>query len=246
MGLFNLFNKRTNPILEKLIEDKNKQLWDEMSFMHKIELVSWNREEYAAEIQNKDARIYISNTYINSALFTHELLHLKLRSENIFFAIFIYKVCENQYILMDILNLQNALLIGNLLDHIFMYKEFTDMGYREENFVLDYNADKFTKKEHLMLSKEFSELRIKRDVIGYYITKYIALRTLKESKSNYSYAYDALYRIDNQLYHLLESMMNRLISLSEKNYRTVSEHYLQIIGDFLKDLEVWINGKIII
>lgn len=246
MELFNLFNKSSKHNIERQIDDKNKHLWDEISGQYDIEVISWKRGEYAAEVQGNRVTLFVSDINVNPALFTHELLHLKLRLNNVLFAIFIYKVCENQLALANIFNLQNALLIGNLLDHVFMYNEYIEMGYTEENFAFDYGTDKFTEDEEKMLSEGFSNRIIKSDIAGYYITKYVALRTLKESGKDYTHAFNALSAIDSQLYQISKKMMDELMVLSLNGYKSVSEQYIQIIGDFLIGLELWTEDKVII
>lgn len=245
MGVFNCFNKQPKLNIEKQIDDKNKHLWDEISTCYEIEVINWKRGEYAAEVQDKKVTLFVSDTNINPALFAHELLHLKLKKENVLFAVFIYYSCENHISLMNVFNLQNAALMGNLLDHVFMFKEFMGMGYTEENFAFDYGTDKFTNDEKKMLSDGFSQNILTSSVIGYYITKYVALRALKETGKDYAYAHNVLKIIDSQLYQLSKTMMDRLIALSLLDYKSVSEQYIQIIGDFLIDLETWTSNKII-
>lgn len=246
MGLFNLFNKPSKLIIEKQIDDKNKYLWDEISSQYEVEVISWKRGEYAAEVQDKKVTLFVSDTDVNPALFAHELLHLKLRRENILFALFIYYSCDNHIPLMDIFNLQNASLMGNLLDHVFMYDEYKSLGYTEENFAFDYGTDKFTEDEGQMLSEGFSNGIIKSEVVGYYLTKYVALRALKETGKDYTHAFYALNSIDSQLFQISKTMIDKLIALSLKDLKSVSEQYTQIVGDFLVGLESWTEDKVIV
>ena len=246
MGLFNLFKKQSNPSIDRQIDDKNKHLWDEISAQYEIEVISWKRGEYAAEVQDKKVTLFVSDTDVNPALFAHELLHIKLRSENVFFAVFIYKVCENHFVLMNIFNLQNASLMGNLLDHIFMYNEYSGMGYTEDNVAFDYGTDKFTEDEGQMLLKGFSNSIIKSEVVGYYLTKYVALRALKETGKDYTHAFHVLNSIDSHLFQISKTMMDKLIDLSLNDYKSVSEQYMQIVGEFLVGLESWTEDKVIV
>ena len=66
---------------------------------------------------------------------------------------------------------------------------------------------------------------------------------LENGKKNQSFMSTDSCNIWNQI---SKKMMDELMVLSLNGYKSVSEQYIQIIGDFLIGLELWTEDKVII
>lgn len=64
-----------------LIDDRNFELWNSLRIDHDIEIRKENRSDYLAFSKSGKTIISVPYDNIDSASFTHELLHIYLRSK---------------------------------------------------------------------------------------------------------------------------------------------------------------------
>jgi len=123
------------------IDNRNKSLWDEMSSRYKLAVVKANCKSYELKYEEGNDHVVILVTdEILKGIFTHELLHLKLRSYNLnaFLHYESLKNLKSSYIVSSIVNLLNN------IEHILFLDEFIDLGFNESEFTMDYHTSKYT------------------------------------------------------------------------------------------------------
>lgn len=235
-----------NRLLKSLLDEKNKELWNEVNSIYNIKLKRYKGYIYASGISQKRAKIYIPNKNISSSLFTHELLHLKLNASNLHIGFYLFKLCENDDILSCIFNYQNSMVIGNLLEHEFTYKQFIALGYKEDEFVCDYNTDKFTDKDKELIKNSTG---IDYDCIYFFISKYIVLKTIRESNRDYSDALMYMHSVNIDLFFIADQFYQKIKELFQLPVQdaeiiiisTINNLLEMLRGYFLKKISIELN-----
>lgn len=237
-------------ITEGLIDDRNRELWDLLNFNFEIEVVKDGRNNYSVySIRNK-ATIFVQQDNINSASFTHELLHIYLRFKQIFISSELFLIVKENKRLSQFMSNNLLKHIGNCLDHIKTLPIFLKLGYDNSEFISDYHIHKLLDFDIKSIETNFYS---KFGFIKYYHKKTIDLYIGKffaaVACSNRSFDYDTqlkkLRKIDVQLFDILESflLMWRDFNIDEDN-PLVSYH--TVLYNFEKKLDNWAKHKIII
>ncbi|AYD46395.1 hypothetical protein D6B99_01430 [Arachidicoccus soli] len=83
--IFDYYNqnikKNVNEIdLTGLIDDRNKKLWDEIRAKQSVQVQPSDNGGYAVLTSNDEAIVYFDDNNRDPAAFTHELLHIKERT----------------------------------------------------------------------------------------------------------------------------------------------------------------------
>ena len=160
---FDALNIHTEPILAEELDlntlfDKNgMELYNELENEYIFSFSYYNQDSPAINLNGIYAEFLIpqsKNMYKN--LFTHELLHLYLLFNGINNKLSLLNSI-GKYNLSEVLSLsENEIIyIHNFLDHIIMYNDFKNMGYKDNEFVVDYNEDRFNKDVSFYLEYRF-------------------------------------------------------------------------------------------
>lgn len=131
-------------IEQRFIDQRNKDLWERMIYRYRIG-VNDDYSFYKLDYQNEMSDVYIlTDKEYNKALFTHELLHLELRSVG-------FNACDGldkKYLLQPEIELEKFLvgLLYNLLnniEHIIFSDRFQSLGFKKSEFVADYKTSEY-------------------------------------------------------------------------------------------------------
>ena len=69
--------------LSILIDDKNIDLWNELSKIYEVELISSPEQNYRSKVSGNIATISINENDLSSIFFSYVLLQLYLKSKNV-------------------------------------------------------------------------------------------------------------------------------------------------------------------
>lgn len=141
-----------------LIDNRNLGLWNSLIMVHDIEIRKEMRPDYLAFSKSGKTIISVPYDNIDPASFTHELLHIYLRTKDIFIGGGLTLSIKESEILSRIFSDNLIEHIGNCLDHIKMLPEFLDLGFDENDFLSDYSVNKLTDKEILKIKKHYCKL----------------------------------------------------------------------------------------
>lgn len=231
-----------------LVDNKNSDLWNELQAVQRIEIQFEKRKEYYAFSQNDKSVIHIPDNDINPASFTHELLHIYLRTKKVFIGGGLKLSIKEKPTLSRIFS--EALLehIGNCLDHIKMLPEFLKIGYDRKEFLLDYSTNKFTDEELRNLKANFIHNGFFKKVynasaVDFYVGKYFAIGTCPNNELDYSNALNELQKIDKDLFSILEKFLKEWIDFDYTNDDPIAGSYHLFLFDFVDELENWTKGK---
>ncbi len=128
--------------LDKLLDKRNINLWDSLSKLHKIELADSMEPNYITHFLNEKITIYIQPDNYCPAAFTHELLHIFLKSNKVNIAFDLdNRIAESEKLFYVFSNRLKE-HIGNCLEHSKMLPIYLELGYEEQLFISDLRKGK--------------------------------------------------------------------------------------------------------
>lgn len=230
----------TRGVRKTLTIGRNKNLYDTVKHHFDIEIVLWEQPFYSANINGRDVIIFVDKNNIKPELFCHELLHLKLKLYNLYIGSAIYRLSMEDELLSEIFDESTWMLWGNLLEHIFMFEEYSDMGYEERYFVGDYDDDKFTKEEEEEFKYDFKSGDIySLPILRKYITKHAVLRISKNKNQDYTEALRTLEKVDKYLFEVLDANINAFYEMNKKGYVYAGSEYMHVLYNCLSGIRNW-------
>ncbi len=101
-----------------LIDNRNLELWNSLRMVHDIEIRKEKRPDYLAFSKNSKTIIFVPFDNVDPASFTHELLHIYLRTKKVFIGGGLTVSIKESEKLSRIFSDNLIDHIGNCLDHI--------------------------------------------------------------------------------------------------------------------------------
>jgi hypothetical protein len=234
-----------------LLDERNSNLWRELNSVHEIETQFDKRKEYRISSQNNKTTIYVPFNDINPASFTHELLHIFLRTKKVLIGGGLQLFINEKPNLSKIFPLTLIEHISNCLEHIKMLPQYLEMDFDRKDFLFDYAENKFTEKELKNLKSNFVSEDLSLPIynasaISFFIGKYFAVKACPNIAFDYSDALNEMQKLDIDLFSILERFLNAWINFDYNDEDPVSGSYHFLMFDFLDEMGTWINGKQII
>jgi len=232
-----------------LIDNRNLELWNSLRSVHEIEIRKESRQDYHAYSKSNKTIISVPYDNLDTASFTHELLHIYLRTKDVFIGGGLTLSIKESEKLSKIFS--DALIdhIGNSLDHIKMLPEFLKLGYPESEFISDYSTNKLTVEEIIKIKNNFKtnflfKTTYNASAIDFFIGKYFAVSACTNTTFDYPKELAELKKIDVELFEILETFV---IEWKKYDYTNpdVLNSYHTILFDFIEKLEKWTDNKTI-
>ena len=242
---FDALNIHTEPILAEELDlntlfDKNgMELYNELENEYIFSFSYYNQDSPAINLNGIYAEFLIPQSKnMCKNLFTHELLHLYLLFNGINNKLSLLNSI-GKYNLSEVLSLsENEIIyIHNFLDHIIMYNDFKNMGYKDNEFVVDYNEDRFNKDVSFYLEYRFKYNSPDDYAISFFISKYIGLRSPVCRIRDYSKAYKLMKSLNRRLYDVCKEFVDEYISIAHEDYSYIKSNYESIIDRFVSNLK---------
>lgn len=227
-----------------LIDDRNEDLWEEMNQAYSIEVKEAEEPGYLSSIDGKDVRIEVDMDNLNPHSFTHELLHLYLKTKEVLISRDLKDSVDQTKSLSAVFSDSLKELLGNCLEHSKMLPLYLDRGYKNELFVRDYDQ-KIMNEEELQELQE-SYLRngmYSRDAIDKYIGRFFSMKTSNNPQYNYNYYYLGLEKIDLHLYRCLERFWEEWQTFKVGDPR---EEYQAMLKRLMENLLNWKQDKTLV
>jgi len=231
-----------------LIDNININLWKSLICIHEISILRENRNDYLAHSQNGKTIIYVPISNPNPASFCHELLHIFLRTKNVFIGVGLKLSIKENHILSAVFSDKLLDHIGNCLDHIKIYPEFIKLGYSSSDFISDYYENKFTTEELNDIKTHFVKQTFlgksyNKSAINLFIGKYFAVKACPNKSIDYSCCINELNKIDANLFNILQNFYTAWHNFDYNNEDPIKGDYYQFLFEFIHDLEKWVNKK---
>jgi hypothetical protein len=233
-----------------LIDNRNLELWNTLRSIHEIEICKENRPDYLASSNSSKTTIYVPLNNLDSASFTHELLHIYLRTKQVFIGGGLVLSINDSQVLSKIFSDDLLDHIDNCLDHIKMLPEFLRFGYNKNKFISDYSINKLTKEEIAKIKKHFttgtffSKVYYAK-VIDAFIGKFFAANACPNDSFDYAKQLVELQKIDTDLFQVLDTFLTNWKNFDYNNTDPITGNYHMLLFDFIENLEKWTRGKII-
>lgn len=233
-----------------LIDNRNLELWNTLRSIHEFEIHKENRSDYLSFSINDKTIISVPFDNLDSASFTHELLHVYLRTKKIFIGGSLKLSIKSNQTLSKIFSNDLIDHISNCLNHIKMLPEFIKLGYDKNEFLSDYFINKLTKNEILEIKKHYKKNALfkkvyKAKAIDYFIGKYFAAIACPNDSFNYDEQLEELKQIDADLFQILNKFLTDWIHFDYKDTAPIMGSYHSFLFNFIENLEKWTKGKTI-
>ena len=121
-----------------LIDARNSDLWKEMSLVYEIKLKEAEEPGYLTSFDNKKVTIMVDMENLNPHAFTHELLHLYMKTIEVNIASDL-KITVKENVLKDIFSDSLLEHMGNCLEHFKMLPLYLARGFQNQLFVRDFH-----------------------------------------------------------------------------------------------------------
>ena len=226
-----------------LIDNKNTDLWNEISEIYKIELIASPEQNYMSKVSGNSATIYIDENDLSSASFTHELLHIYLKSKNVKIVEDFNKVLETSEPINSLFSSGLKEHVTSCLEHELMRPLFLEMGYENRLFMSDFNEPKMNKKMLGVLLERYKNNGVyDREAVDFYIGTFLAMKSCNNKSFNYHKYFIAFQELDKGLYTLLWDFW---LDWKTYDFKDVDDTYDKILEFFMVDLNGWISEKTI-
>jgi hypothetical protein len=226
-----------------LIDDKNIDLWDELNEKYEIELISSTEPNYSSKFLENTATISIYEEDLSSTSFTHELLHIYLKSKNV-------KIIEDFYNSVEKSAEINKLFSDGLKDHVAYCLElelkrplFLEMGYENQLLTNDFHEPKMNKKMLDVLFKRYKNKDVyDREAVDFFIGTFFAMKSCNNEAFKYHKHFIAFQNLDKELYTLLSEFW---LDWKTFDIEDTEDSYDKILQYFIEDINGWVSKKTI-
>lgn len=234
--------------LEGLIDNRNRQLFMDLSDSHQIRVAFETCSDYSCYSKGDESIISVLISKINTASFTHELLHIYLRVNGVFIGASFSDSIRNKIGLKSYFDENLLEHIGNTLDHIKMLPLFIEMGFDKSEFIADYDTDKLTESRTIRLkleSKWFFKTRNFKMAVKLFLGKYFAVKACPNQGFNYGDKLSRLEILYPALYFACESFLDNWSGFEIPSSDLIAGSYYDFLNDFVLELEALLhsNGK---
>jgi hypothetical protein len=237
--------------IETFLDDRNVNLWHYLKERQNIKVEVGNYGSCEVFSQGKDSIIYVPRNRVDIPGFTHELLHIFLRTKDIYIGSGLLLTVREKPHMQNVLSESLINHIGNCLSHIKMLPLFIEMGFQEMDFIDDYDVNKLNEEDINDLQKNFHKRPWFRNPyfdkvhVDYYIGKYFAAKACPNSNFDYSNGLGALKSINSELYNILNDFMTEWIAFDINDMDPITGGYFLMDYHFTERLENWIlNNRI--
>ena len=231
-----------------LIDAQNADLWNLLLTDQEIDIDRGYHTEYRVYTKGKRATIYVPVNDINSSSFTHELLHIFLRTKGVFIGANLTHSLKSNQLLNAIFSDELINHMTNCIDHIKMLPLFLDMGYNPNDFIMDSSINKLSHAKLAAIKKGLKRRHwfntvYQRAFIDLYIGSFFAAVACPDKAFNYSDGLKVLKSIDPLLYKVLDDFVNDWIAFDYQSDDILKNSYILIAFNFVQNLEQWAAGK---
>lgn len=241
-----------NLIQYRLLDERNIELWRQLNVSCDIDVKFEDRTTYGLYSKGKKSTVYVPNSFLSAAGFTHELLHIYLRTKNVYILTGVLLMIREAPHMQNVLPESLICQAGGFLEHMKMLPIFKDMGFDESDFISDYFLDKLD-------DSKINELRnnmIKNPIFGrpyfnkYYVDLYIGtffsaracpftLLLAGDCKFN------ELRAICPDVYDVLDVFLTKWSDFDINNIDPIFNEYNTMENELYYGLEEWIlNNRI--
>lgn len=227
--------------MNELLDYRNQNLWDEIKKNYTVTFENSLSNQYSCFAQNRNVIFYIDKENLCKNSFTHEMLHIYLRSKDCFISGGLNNTIRQNPTLSFIFSSELLDHMGNCLDHINMLPIYLDLGFEREKFIGDYHDHKCTSEELYILKKNYRiDTSINHKAVDFYLGKLIAILADPNIEVDYSEELEELKRIDPILFEANYKMIEHWKEIKIENRQIIDDDYHSVLYEYYQNLEKWI------
>jgi len=224
-------------VFSELIDNKNRDLWDYLRKQYDFQLEESFEEGFLTYFKGDTVIIEVDLDQISSAAFTHELLHVYMKSQGVKIVWDMKDRIESDPDLRDVFSTSLRVHIGNCLEHVKMFPLFLDRGYHREDFLIDYYKRIMEELEVKRLGDNlYIQGKIVQRTVDDYIGKYFAMKASVNPSFDYSQVLMEFQAIDPFLFQILDGFWQNWLKYQVGDPQ---EEYLNYLDSFLKNMKYW-------
>ncbi|WP_415060049.1 hypothetical protein [Flavobacterium sp.] len=232
------------PSVEDFLDFRNRNLYNLLSKNYEIEIENSSNNEYSCFTRNSEATIFVVPYNKSLDSFTHELLHIYLKYKEFYLGSSIKLLIREDEILSKVISQELLEHIGNCLDHVKMFEIYTDLGFEQSGFLLDFEVYKCSESELAKLKANFHFWgKINPNAVDFFIGKLIAILCDPNKNNDYSAVLFEFKNTDSQLYNIIYKLVKRTIDFDLDSDGLLSS-YRDISFDFYDELSEWFRKSL--
>lgn len=230
------------PNISNLVDYRTEFLWKKLNSLYEIELEYFQEKYYSVYSINNSHTIYISTFEPeNKASFAHELLHIELDRLDLSFPTGFGTLIKGSKSTANWFSDSLSEHFMNCCNHIKMLPLFLNLGFNAEDFISDYNENKLTDSEIVILSGLKRGDNYVGIYLDFFIAKFIAVKACPNENMNYPVSLERLKRIEPQLYDILDDFYHKWFELENSN--NILKNPRTLMFDLFFKLESWAKSK---
>jgi len=231
-----------------LIDKTNAELYYSLIKTQNIHINFGKFECYGVYSVRDKHIIDVQSDNICFASFSHELLHIYLRSKGVHAGGRLSLMTLSDEKLHTIFNEDLVDHVSNCLDHFKMLPLYLKLGYSIDSFIADFHISKSNAVELNNIQEYFTTNFANQKVflaqaIEKYIATFIAMKACPNPSFNYQSTYLKLRRIDYNLYDILDKFIE---SWNNYDYTQSNQNYGVVISQYIENFKSWLAGKTIL
>lgn len=218
------------------IDKRNVALWKELNRSDFSIAIEESKEpNYGCFCQKRNATIYVLTSQPSTASFAHELLHVKYRINGMLAGCCLKRMIQEHPVLKDVITKETIDVITNCMEHVKMLPQFLAMGYRNDEFVTDYNSCKMNLTEFSALCSWY--IVDKTPAMDRFVGSYCAMRADNNPAHKYNTYFVLMKLFNKSLFEIVECFWNDWLQYDTEKRREIWEpDYGPIISNFVNDL----------
>lgn len=230
--------------MKQLIDHRNQNLWNDLNKQFNISIENSFEDNYCCYAHNENIVLYVTPNNLCKDSFTHELLHVYLRSKDCYVGASLTNFIMGDYILSSILSDELIDHIGNSMDHVKILPLYLEMGFDRTQFIADYNLYKVTNEEIQQFERLYrSEGKINLSLVDPYIGRIVSIIADPNDTFDYTEYLTRLKLIDSELYEIIQRMFNHWKDIKLDDRKIWDDDYRTVTYNFYEDIKNWMSNN---
>lgn len=226
--------------ISNLIDSRNIGLFEEIKSKNNLTFQYSNENNYACCSEGKNSTIFIPKDKPCIDSFTHELLHIYLRTKEVYAGGCLTIQINESKDLEPLFDKEIIDHITNVIDHIKMYPIYISLGFDKTKFLDDFDKPKCTNEEIRNLQIYHSVLHtLKPHFFKLFVGKFFSMKGCPNDNYDYESFYKELDDLDFILLQDLNTFYDEWSSFNIDSNDILDKSYREIMSDLVVAFKVW-------
>jgi hypothetical protein len=226
-------------LLKQLLDERNAGIWHQANKVFQVRVQLHNRAHHYYQINRNNADIFLGANQYSIEAFTHELLHIYLRSKNISMTEYLLQRLREEPLLHWTFTETLFEQIGHYLEHKHMLGPYLEAGFDRSTFLPDFNTPVCNP---ILLQLIASGLHknipsiISTDL---FIRTFFRIRCHPDKRIHYGFYLESLKALNAMLFAILERFWEAWHHYDIDRYHPAHYSYAPFTATFMHELGAW-------